>query len=1047
MIKYARYSVVLFMLFMGFSAVSAKLDGKVLSIDKSPVEGAIISVVLEGRDFSAITAEDGSFSLELPSGRGYIRVVAAGFYRQEYPINQKLNLEEIVLVPLVSPHYSGAAYFPNYNLSRDDKSTSTQSVEKKDFSKHFSIDQAIQDKVPGLYIHRKSGMPGEGAYLNLRGIHSVVADNTPLIVINGIPLLGNQELSATVRAYSRNTLFGYSTDDIRSITLLKGADASVYGSLGSNGVLLIETEQATSDNLETRISFSGQYGLSWPGRSLPVLNVSQYKNYLREIGMTRYDMITALYTDYPFLQNEENYYSYLFNNTTDWRGLVQNRAFITDNTFRVEGGDEIAKYNISFGYTSEGGVLGQTASDRYHTLINSNIMVSRNVDIFTNVGLAYISSSLQEQGMNAPTNAVLSSYFAMPMLSPFMKEPNGNVLDRYATYNGWNVNNNPTYPYDNVSNPLAIVNTINASDNIYDANIRLGLNYRANSYLSFTGLLNIYYNYTEESIFIPGVTDKAIIPQYYNAGLNTVRKGIVENLTNYYGLSSTYRRTFRDIHQLRAEAGLRYVGRKLEYDLAAGYNTANDYYETLGAVTDDRDIQGDNQEWKWLNYHLHTDYIYHNLLKTSVNVALDGSSVSGTDAARFGLFPSLGLTFMAANTGLLPSFVDLFNIAAEVGRTGNSRFSSNYAKNYYQNSNFFNLGTITRSNVPNTALEWEKKDQLDLGLDLGLLDNKLGLQFNYFLSRSFDLLIAREISSVYGSTQYYDNVGEIAGRGYELGLRLNPIVTKQVDWVIGAGIAHAGSKIKALGNNPELSIGFKEFNGDDALILMKEGEAPYQFYGYQTQGIYVSTEEAREAGLRNIYGEPYKAGDVRFVDQNGDNQINARDKVLLGTAAPDFFGSFYTSLRYRRITLSAEFGYSVGNTAYNAVRRNLESMDYFYNQSQAVLNRWQIEGQPATLPRAAYGDPSGNNLFSDRWLEDASYLKLRNLSLSYRFNNLLGVLRSGSIFVAAENLYTWTNYLGSDPEFSYSYSDYMQGFDYAKVSLPLSVKLGFNLNF
>ena len=253
----------------------------------------------------------------------------------------------------------------------------------------------------------------------------------------------------------------------------------MYGSLGSNGALLIETEQATSDNLETRISFSGQYGLSWPGRSLPVLNVSQVQNYLREIGMTRYDMITALYTDYPFLQNEENYYSYLFNNTTDWRGLVQNRAFITDNTFRVEGGDEIAKYNISFGYTSEGGVLGQTASDRYHTLINSNIMVSRNVDIFTNVGLAYISSSLQEQGMNAPTNAVLSSYFAMPMLSPFMKEPN-NVLDRYATYNGWNVNNNPTHPYDNVSNPLAIVNTINASDNIYD-NIRLGLNYRANS--------------------------------------------------------------------------------------------------------------------------------------------------------------------------------------------------------------------------------------------------------------------------------------------------------------------------------------------------------------------------------------------------------------------------------------------------------------------------------------------------------------------------------------------------------------------------------------
>ncbi|MFA7358807.1 MAG: TonB-dependent receptor plug domain-containing protein, partial [Bacteroidales bacterium] len=610
MIKYARYSVVLFLLFTGLTAWAASLDGKVLGTDKTPVEGAIVSAVVEGEDFSAISGADGAYSLDLPSGKGYVRFVAEGYYQQEYPLNEKLDYDEIILVPLISPHYSGAAHFPNYSLRRDNKSISTQSVEKKDFSKHFSIDQAIQDKVPGLYINRKSGMPGEGAYLNLRGIHSVVAENMPLIVINGIPSLGNQELSGTVRAYSRNTLFGYSTDDIRSITLLKGADASVYGSLGSNGVILIETEQATSDNLETRISFSGQYGLSRPGRSLPVLDVSQYKNYLREIGMTRYNMITALYTDYPFLQNEDNYYSYLFNNTTDWRGLVQDRAFITDNTFRVEGGDEIAKYNISFGYTSEGGVLGQTSSDRYHTLINSNIMVSRNVDIFTNVGLAYINSSLQEQGMNAPTNAILSSYFALPLLSPNMKEPNGNILDRYATYNGWNVNSNPTFPYDNVSNPLAIVNTVNASDKIYDANIRLGLNYRANSYLSFTGMLNIYYNYTEESIFIPGVTDKAIIPQYYSSGLNTVRKGIIENATDYYGLSAIYRRTFQDIHQLNADAGLRYVGRKLEYDLASGYNTANDYYETLGAVIDDRDIQGGNQEWKWLNYHLHADYIY-----------------------------------------------------------------------------------------------------------------------------------------------------------------------------------------------------------------------------------------------------------------------------------------------------------------------------------------------------------------------------------------------------------------------------------------------------
>ncbi len=1027
-------------------AQSVLLVGKVQGTDGMPVEGAIFSVS-DGQS-SVISDKDGTFKLPITNRKYTLKVVADGYYEKEYPLSGNVIPKIIVLVPITEVKYNGTVKMPDYTLLREYKSASTQGVKKMDLKKDFTIDLAMQDEVTGLKVTRKSGMPGEGGYLNVRGIHSLVAGNSPLIVVNGVPHFGNEEISDVINGYSRSSLFGFNTQDIRNITVLKGADAAVYGSLGSNGVILIETEQATSNNLETRISFNGQYGFSMPNRSIPALGVSDYKTYLQDIGMTRYSLISSLYTDYPFLQNTENYDSYLFNNKTDWAKEVQGPAFVTDNVFRVEGGDEIAKYNIAFGYSSEGGVLGNTSTNRYHTLINSNIMVSRDVDIFTNVGLYYVNSNLQEQGSETATNALTSSYLMMPMLSPFKKEPNGNVLNGYSTFDGWNVVSNPTFAYDNVSNPVAIVNTVDATDKIYDANIRLGLNYRANRYLTLTGMLNLYYNYTEESIFIPGVTDRAIVPQYYNTGLNTVRKGVIQNSTNYFGMSALYKRTFNDVHQVLANAGVRYMSRSLEYDRSAAYNTPNDYNQTLGTASDDRDISGNNYEWKWLNYNLHTDYIYNHLLKTTFNLAVDGTSVSGVQTDRFGLFPSLGVTFMTANLGVLPSTISLLNITAEVSRTGNSRFSSNYSKNYYQNSNFFNLGTITRSNVPNTKLQWEKKDQLDLGVDMSLFDNKLNLQINGFSANAFDLLIARNVSSVYGSSQYYDNVGQISTNGLELSFRINPIHTKDIDVIIGASASQASSLVKSLGNSTELITSLKSFNGDDAMILLREGQSPYQFYGYETNGVYSTTDQAVDEGLTNIYGKPYQAGDVRFVDQVVDGTINAKDKVLLGSAAPDVYGGMNLSVRYKQLSMLAEFGYSVGNKAYNALRRNLESMQYFYNQSESVLNRWQIEGQQTSMPRAAYGDPSGNNLFSDRWIEDASYLKLRSITLRYDFKNgLLHICRQGSLYLVAENLYTLTDYLGSDPEFSYSMNESMQGIDYAKVSLPITVKLGVSLNF
>lgn len=1012
------------------TAQEMTVKSQIKGTDGSPVNGAIITI--KGQSANALSDENGFFELKSASAKGIVSIKAEGFYETELPMNYLQNKEGvIILIPENERLYSPVS-------SR---------IETKDFSEKLSVGSALRDGVAGLQVIEKSGMPGEGTYMNVRGIHTFNAENNPLIVINGIPYFGNTNVSDVINGYSRDMLFGYDSKDIRSVTVLKGAEAAEWGSLGSNGVILIETMQATSDNLDTRISFSGHYGMNFKRGALPVLDASQFKNYMSDIGMTRYPSISQFTDDYPFLQASSPY-SYLFNENTNWMDEIQRTGFTTENLIRVEGGDEIAKYNISFGYNRNEGTLENTSSDKYHALISSDVLVSRKIDVFANIGLSYITSNLNNMGMSMETNPTLAAYRNMPLLSANAKQEDGSLLSTLATYDAWNSwNSLPTYSYDNVSNPVAVATTVEGKDKMYDVNMHAGMNYKWNSYLTLTGMVDLYYNYTEETMFIPGVTDRAIVPQLYGTGLNKVGNGVTKQRSNTYQLHGRYTRTFDNIHELNTLVFGRVITRKLEIDVSEGYNTANDYYKTLGNTQDGKESWGSNVEWNYLSFGLNADYTYNKLLRAQAGITMDGTSASGADASRIGAFPFAKVTFMSANTGVMPEWINRLNVSLGASLSGNSRFSSNYGKNYYESNNVFDLGAITRSNVPNTKLTWEKKRQFDLGLDFSMFRHKVQLGVDLFTSTSYDLLLNRDISEVYGSKVYYDNTGEISGKGIEVSLRLNPVHTKDFDFIIAASMTTVKNEIKSLGGDNSITTTYTSYNGDDAMTIMQVGGKPYEFYGYETAGVYATTDAANAAGLVNAAGVAYQAGDIIFVDQNGDGVINDLDKVALGSTQPTLFGGINLVFRYKQFTLDANFGYSVGNKVYNATRRELESMSGFYNQSTAVLNRWQVEGQQADMPRAAYGDPSGNNDFSDRWIEKGDYLKLRSIKLAYSFKNLFSLVRSGDVFVEADNLFCLTNYLGSDPEFAYSYDESLRGFDYAKLAMPITVKLGFNLNF
>jgi hypothetical protein len=300
-------------------------------------------------------------------------------------------------------------------------------------------------------------------------------------------------------------------------------------------------------------------------------------------------------------------------------------------------------------------------------------------------------------------------------------------------------------------------------------------------------------------------------------------------------------------------------------------------------------------------------------------------------------------------------------------------------------------------------------------------------------------------SSVYGTADYYENCGVINNSGIELSLQASVIRSKNFEWIVGGNIAANKAVVKSIGNDDKPLI--TQYS-DGAWLVSKVGESPYQFYGYKSQGVFSTSQEAADAALVNRKGQAYQAGDVHFANQNDDNVINDNDRVLLGSATPDFFGGFFTDIKVKGFSLSAEFAYSLGNEAYNAVRRSLESLSTVGNQSLAASNRWGLEGQVTDVPRAVWGDPIGNNDFSDRWIEDASYIRLKNITFSYSFDKkFLNFFRAGTIYITGENLWTYSKYLGLDPEFSYSYSDAVQGFDYAKLLQPQTLKLGVNLKF
>ena len=1025
------------------------VTGKVMdSFKGAPIEGAIISAT--GLEESVPTQADGTFTIELPVLKGEVQVWYPGFYTQTVPLSGRTKID-VVLIPEDKYGYVNTIKTPYVSIAAQDKSSNTSARQNKDFSLSTVDVEKTFTQVPGLYIAEKSGMPGEGAYFQLRGNRTFGAAGMPLIVINGQPYFGDVNTSGVINGYSTSIFNALNAQDIASVSVLKGADAAMYGTLASNGVIAIETERAT--DLETKVEFIGQYGVDLNQSRFSLLGVDDYKRLVTEIGQsdpacfdgTNFNM-DKLFLKFPYLTQDPTIYvnTYLYNNNTDWQDEIYSPGFVTDNTLKIKGGDAIAKYDLSIGYKRKGGQVDNTNFNRYYARLNSDINLTRNLVFSSSLSMAYLNSNLQEQGISLETNPLLAAMRKAPLFSPYEKDEKDNLLPDYASIRDEEGN---IIPNNAVSNPTALVNTVEAKNNIYDIQALFGLDGKIKEHWTLGATAALYYYKRQESAFIPGSpesSNQTIMPLQEGRANNTSRVGDSELLNLYFAARSTFDYLFSGVHSLRGAIGVQTAINQTEYDYGQGMNSpGGDYYYLLGSTDANlgRKVTGFIDRYQWVNLNANVSYTYNHLVNVGVTLAADYATSFGSDAPSMAVFPSANAALYLKN---LPGLNDAhalnqFTLRAEYVTSGNSRFSSNLGKYAYTRANFSTLSGVVSTGVPNTALKWETDRTVDVGLDLSFANNRIDITADYYTGKTSDVIMLRNIAPIHGNNTMYDNMGELENKGVEVGFQVAPVYTKNLKWYIGATLAHNKNTLTSLDGNASIITEMS----DGSAIISEVGKPLYSFYGYETEGVFSTEQDAAAANLRTPGGKTFGAGDVHFKDQNNDGTIDEKDRVNLGNADPKIFGNFYTTLRYKGFEVSVTFGYSKGNQSYNAVRRVGESMSDYGNQMASVNRRWKSTGDVTLIPRAIYGDPMDNNRFSDRWIEDASFLKLKEVYVSYRFNVLHGL----TLFASAENVFTATKYLGLDPETTYSYDASLRGFDYAKVALPRSFKAGVKIEF
>lgn len=1016
------------------------LKGVVLDAkSKMPIPAVQVSTL--NFEAAATTDENGAFKIAVKSNTEVIYLKAFDYNPREVAVRGLDSLSIDLYPEGFSPLYTEKEGIAGKVKSSYDVSASNELDEFK-YNNRVSVDDLLQAQLGGdVRAISRSGLTGIGSTLYIRGLNSINLNAQPLIVVDGVIWNRTDEVSSLQDGFYYNILDHININDIESVNIIKDG-TSLYGSKGSNGVLLIQTNRAT--DVVTNIEFNAVGGVTEQPSSLPVMNGDQFRLYVTDmLGTT--NLTSTQIDQLEYLQNDPNRPSYnTYHNQTNWDDEVYNLGTTQSYNVSVKGGDERALYAFSMGYYGDKSVVKTVDMQRLNTRFNADFLLAKNIDLGMNIGFSNIDRSMVDDGANFLTSPTYLAMIKSEFLNPYRYTSTGTLTTDLLDSDVFGV-----------GNPTAILaNSINATRN-YRLNIGLKPIFRVSKSVTLSTLFDYSLDKTKENYYRPIIGAADVVLPGYGISQNEARYQVLRNNNFFSDTRAQYINTFGDYHRINAVAGVRFISTNFESDYADGHNSGSDEKPNLANELEFRTTDGFNNRVKSISNYLNVNYSYDNRYFVTGAISMDGSSRFGAETeggmqlfgTSWGIFPSANAAWLISSESFMANakFVDLLKLRAGYGLSGNDGFDPYAFSAYFVSQRYMDRANgLVLTNIGNEQIQWETTGKASVGLDAVLFNDVLSLSGDFYRSYTSDLLSLRELPEVAGPGFYWANSGEMSNTGFEITANVKVLNLKSFKWELGASVGHYKNRIEALPNGEYTTSIY------GAEILTREGNAAGVFYGYKSKGVMVGEDQAFDADLKmvdaNGVEHDFTAGDIEFEDVNNDGYIDSRDKQIIGDPNPDYYGAFNSKMVIKNLTIDLAFSYSYGNDVYNYLRSRLESGSGFINQTTAMTNRWYYEGQVTDQPKAVYGDPMGNARFSDRWIEDGSFLRLKALSVNYRIPIRSGIINEVNVWASANNLWTLTNYLGRDPESSSNPNVLYQGIDRGLIPLTKSYFLGVKLN-
>lgn len=1035
------------------------VSGRVFAVTSgAPLGGALVSV--SGYDgYSTLTEEDGTYKLDVPEYATALKITSPDYNTVRVGINQSGKLRDVTMYSSVMRSAYGA----------DDNILNTVVADKFDYSPSLNITSEIGDRLgANVRTISRGGTPGIGNFMMMNGINSLHSNGQPLVVIDGVIVDQQYDRTMIHDGFYNDILTSFNVNEIKSVKVMANG-TSIYGAKGANGVILIETKRNTS--LATKIDATVSAGITLLPKSLPVMSGSQFKTYASDLLKTTGTNLS----EFQFLTSDpNNYYYNKYNNNTDWNDVIYREAFSQNYGISVQGGDEVASYFLALGYNGAQSVLEDNDVNRLNIRFNTDINMFKHLFIRFDASYSNVTRNLKDQGAPEGYNegTVTSvNYLGLvksPMLSPYAYS-NGKISDVAFDNNDEDYLDQALASIGNVNYRLANPASINeygtAQNKNYFENSYLNLaitpKWQFNKHLSISSLFSYTLTNTNDKYYVPinGV------PDYYVSSIGlTVENEIRSLYSSQNSITSDTKIEWGNqygAHSIDLLGGFRYMNDRYKVDSQLGYDTGSDKTPFIND-TKNKTTTGSTNEWTSMSWYGQARYDYRKRYFVEGNLAIESSSRFGKEAkegfklagVRWGVFPGIQAGWVLSNESWfdVPG-IDYAKFTMGYDVSGNDGIDFDATRTYFKSILFQNKANgLVLGNLGNTEVQWETTRRFSFGTELNFLKNRLNLKVNVFKSWTDNLLTYHELNFITGLENNWVNGGSLENKGYNITVNGHIIATRDWNWELGASVGHYKNKLTALPDGQD----YVDAEVYGATIRSQIGQPVNLFYGYKTEAtasgthVYATSEEAKADGLY-ILGENgidknyFGAGDVKFAD-NGDKEINKADMQVIGDPNPDIYGNIFTSLSYKRIRLDVNFNYSLGNDAYNYLRSQLEGGNRFMNQSVAMANRWSYEGQVTDMPTVTWEDPMGNARFSDRWIEDASYLRLKSITLSYELPINNTFIHGLTFWGQANNVFTVSKYLGADPDFSMSNSVLEQGIDRGLLANSRNFMLGIKIN-